>query len=152
MGTKVPLFILYLILLLSSAGAVPACAVPPISSLLSLGPHGAVQRADSRQFSVTGPHFPNLIFHPELRWGHKMARVSAVALCCYGVLLPFMAFFIFLWWHKAIRIVQWIWAVVYSFALSVSSLFPICRQFFLTLLPIIYFFSYNLGLLLLPLG
>lgn len=48
MGTKVPLFILYLIPLLSSAGAVPACAVPPISFHLSLGPHEAVQRTDKQ--------------------------------------------------------------------------------------------------------
>lgn len=69
MGTEVPLFILYLIPLLSSAGVIPAIVTPPISSLLSLGPHGAVRRVASRQLSAAGPVFPNLVLHPEPRWG-----------------------------------------------------------------------------------
>lgn len=66
MGTKVPLFILYLIPLSSSTGAVMACVVLPISPLLGAGPHGAVWIVDSRQLSAAGPLFPSLVFHPEL--------------------------------------------------------------------------------------
>lgn len=66
METKVPLLILYLIPLSSSTEAVIACAVPPISPLLGVGPHGAVWRVDSRQLSAAGPLFPSLVLHPEL--------------------------------------------------------------------------------------
>lgn len=81
MGTKVPLFIFYLIPLPSSTGAVKACVVPPISALLGVGPRGAVWIVDSRQLSAAGP---GLILHPDLCWRHRMRSFCSSFMLCQG--------------------------------------------------------------------
>lgn len=121
-----------------------ACVVPPISSLLGVGLHGAVWIVDSRQLSAAGP---GLVLHPELWWGHRM-RSFCSSFMLFQDSSPIVGF------HYATMMAQsckdhpkdlaccpFFPSLVVLFLLFVDTLFShyIC-----------FFFPYNLALLLLP--